>query len=547
MTVSTTINKITYNADGSTVAWTFPFPAVDKANLQVFITDSVGNVVQLNPVQYSVVLNPPIDPNPTSIGGAVNFPITGPPLAIGSQITILRQLPATQSTSLSNQSIIYPPVVEEEFDYLTLLDQQGTDLLTRAFVVPVSDPVPAPVPSVALRKNQGAFFDANGNLTAGTFAGGGAIISAAMQPVVAAATLDQARALMGVAVPTLQVTTTYVVTQANNRQVLNLVGAAFYTVSLGAASGYSNTFWVILFNGDTRGKSISIPGHASFILWPTQWVWVFQDGTGTSWLVTNPGRWQSDTAINFFVNPTTGSDNNDGLATTGAFQTIQHAVNIVQSHGDGSFTINLANGTYNVGSGVVCSQQVVGADGFNIIGNVATPLNVIIQATNGGNCFFALDAAILNVQGVTVSAVSGSANGFITARGAVLNIGNYVVGNLGPNGRATFAESNSTINITATWYIAAGATAFSFMGAYINGFVLHQPSSVTILGGVNCVGAFVESYLNSTVSIAPCTFVNSGLVSGPQFSASYNSTIAIGGSVIPGTSTGIINTGSWLI
>jgi len=142
-------------------------------------------------------MNPTIDPNPTSIGGTILYPVAGPPLPGGSKITIARILPAVQDTSISNQSIVYPPVIEQALDYLTLLIQGGTVDIDRAFKVPFGDPLPVDVPTVDLRKNQLATFDNDGNLTPALFAPGTAVISAAMQPVVAAATIAIAQQLLG--------------------------------------------------------------------------------------------------------------------------------------------------------------------------------------------------------------------------------------------------------------------------------------------------------------------------------------------------------------
>src|SRR5262245_49747512 len=326
MTVNDIYNKITYEGNGSTTAWPFSFPAGNVGAIAVFISDQLGNFSQIHPSYYTVLLNPPIGTNPTSVGGIVNYPISGPGIDINHWITILRDLPAVQATSISNQSIIYPPIVEQEFDYLTMLDQEGEELRLRAFQVGPTDPNPAVVPPVAQRANQLAFFDSAGNLTAGQPPVSGAIISAAMQPVVAAATLDQARSLLGVAVPTLIVTSTYTVLQNNNRQVLDLTGSTYYTVTVGDAAGFSTTFWTILYNLDVRAKNISVAGWGTFLLYQNQWAWIVHNGN-VGWLVVKPGRWVTGGA-NFYVNASLGSDSNDGLAVDagGAFQTIQHAV-----------------------------------------------------------------------------------------------------------------------------------------------------------------------------------------------------------------------------
>ena len=200
MTVQQTASKITYAADGSTTNWSFPFATqATFPNIHVYITSAVGSVIEVQPPQFTVTLNAAISPNPTPVGGYVVYPIGNlPPLAVGNSITIARQEPTIQGNSIANQSIIYPPIIEIQFDYLTMVDQQLLDQVNRAVTVPISDPPLAPLPPASVRANQQAVFDANGNMVAGG-AVIGTIISGVMVPVVTAPTLALAQAAMQVA------------------------------------------------------------------------------------------------------------------------------------------------------------------------------------------------------------------------------------------------------------------------------------------------------------------------------------------------------------
>ena len=200
MTVQQPSSKITYAADGSTTNWSFPFAfQATFINIHVYITSAVGSVIEVPSAQFTVVPNAAISPNPTPVGGYVVYPIGNlPPLAVGNSITISRWEPSIQGNAIANQSIIYPPIIEIQFDYLTMVDQQLTDLLYRAVTVPISDPPLAPLPPASVRANQQAVFDANGNMVAGG-AVVGTIISSVMVPVVTAPTLAQAQAAMHVA------------------------------------------------------------------------------------------------------------------------------------------------------------------------------------------------------------------------------------------------------------------------------------------------------------------------------------------------------------
>lgn len=167
MTVNNVSSKITYAANGVATAFSFFFSAVSASDIHVFVTNASGVTTEVPPSQFTAALSPPIPPNPTSASGAVTYPLAGPPLATGNFLTIARIAPLDQDTSISNQSIIYPPIIEQALDSLALLIQQLNDLMSRSIKVPVNETGPAQLPGVDARKNRYAVFDASGNLTAG--------------------------------------------------------------------------------------------------------------------------------------------------------------------------------------------------------------------------------------------------------------------------------------------------------------------------------------------------------------------------------------------
>src|SRR5213595_178525 len=168
MTVSTQLNKIIYAGDGVTTSFTFNFPGVSASGIQVFVTDNLGNINQLNSNLYTLVLNAPVGANPTGVGGFVIYPLSGSPLALGSSLTILRSLSEIQPVSLANQGTLYQTVIEKVFDYITMITQQITELMGRNLTVPVSDPVPNPLPTAVARANLLLGFDGAGNPIATT-------------------------------------------------------------------------------------------------------------------------------------------------------------------------------------------------------------------------------------------------------------------------------------------------------------------------------------------------------------------------------------------
>jgi microcystin-dependent protein len=200
MTVSTLTNSIVYQGNGATTAFTFPFPAVAASYLDVTYTDPNGGVTLIPKGQYSVQLNAPIAPNPTEIGGTVTYPLTGSPIPIGSTLTIARDLPGTQSTSLANQSTLYQPVIEAALDYITMLTQQNSNLVDNAVLFPLSDPTGLnhTLPPVANRSGQFVTFDGAGNVTVALGVAGGATISVFMQPFCNSSTLASAQNFLGI-------------------------------------------------------------------------------------------------------------------------------------------------------------------------------------------------------------------------------------------------------------------------------------------------------------------------------------------------------------
>lgn len=124
MTVSTTSSEITVSGNGATTVFNFPFVGVAASNISVIYTNSSGLQTTLTASQYSLSLNAPAAGQIWGLGGSVTYPISGSPIAAGTKLTIRRDLPLTQSTSLSNQGASYPQVTESAIDTLQMQIQQ---------------------------------------------------------------------------------------------------------------------------------------------------------------------------------------------------------------------------------------------------------------------------------------------------------------------------------------------------------------------------------------------------------------------------------------
>lgn len=200
MTISSTANKIIYVGNGVTTVFPFTFPGIAATDIFVYTTDALGNITTLTQgsgtTQYQVSLTAAVPPNPTGIGGTITYNPSGTPLGVTVTLTIIRTMPLTQTTSLANQGTLYPTVIEQSLDSLLAQIQQLNELSGRNIAVAVSDPTPSALPAAATRSGKYLSFDASGNPIVTTTVTGTSV-SAAMVPVVSAATLAAGRTAFG--------------------------------------------------------------------------------------------------------------------------------------------------------------------------------------------------------------------------------------------------------------------------------------------------------------------------------------------------------------
>ena len=110
MALTKTDRKVIHAGNGSATVFPYGFPILSDAHLSVIVTDAAGVETTLSPSLYAA----------TGLGGlgggSVTYPLDGPAIATGSRLTIVRTVPYTQTTVLSNQGGYYPEVVERRFD-----------------------------------------------------------------------------------------------------------------------------------------------------------------------------------------------------------------------------------------------------------------------------------------------------------------------------------------------------------------------------------------------------------------------------------------------
>lgn len=134
MALSTTARKAIHDGNGSATVFSYSFPILAASHLSVIYTDADDVETMLSPSEYIV------GGIGTVAGGNVTYTRDGAPIAVGTRLTIVRTVPYTQTTVLSNQGGFYPEVVEGRFDQVYMALQQLAETVSRYTVSSISDP-----------------------------------------------------------------------------------------------------------------------------------------------------------------------------------------------------------------------------------------------------------------------------------------------------------------------------------------------------------------------------------------------------------------------
>jgi hypothetical protein len=342
------------------------------------------------------------------------------------------------------------------------------------------------------------------------------------------------------------VTASYTVSNADDGTTIAAGGNAFYTVSVGAASGYNPDFVAMISNIDTsRGKSISINGYSSFILWPGQSFLLFNQGN--AWQFNHPGRWVLAAGITWNVNAASGSNSSDGLGTgSGAFATIQYAVNVLQSQIDSrnfSLGIQLAPGNYNENV-LLLGQSSFGNSSIVFHGNPASPTTVSWNATGpNGTALAVRDYAIAIVDGIRFTGNSTGQTAMSSSQFAVIDFSNVEFGPFS-GGSHLVVATNGSINYNGGSYVINGVMS-SHWNVQSGGSMNVSTAAINLPVG-NAFNQFLYMTLNSNFQAYGTTFtgIGSGMgSSGLKYNVRANSSASLGGAILPGSTPGITASG----
>jgi hypothetical protein len=245
---------------------------------------------------------------------------------------------------------------------------------------------------------------------------------------------------------------------------------------------------------------------------------------------------------------TDGSDSNTGLVDSagGAFLTIQKALDTVGGLDFSIYdvTIDLGNGTYSTASGNTL-KSYVGAGSVIIVGDTATPSNVVVTTTGSSPVNFLASNVVgtYKLRGFQVTS-SGSA-----ARGIHSTVGSYVEIESVDFGSGFDIQLRASdfgrLLVTGNYSISGGA---NWHITLVSGFMRCQSRTVTLTGTPAWAASFIDVSFNGTAVVNGNTY--SGAATGTRYAVTANGVINTGGagaSYFPGNAAGSTATGGQYI
>ncbi len=234
-----------------------------------------------------------------------------------------------------------------------------------------------------------------------------------------------------------------------------------------------------------------------------------------------------------------GSDTNDGRADTsgGAVLTIQKAVDLAKLLDSNGFdvTITVRAGTRTVGA--IVDGPLVGGGAVNIIGDVATPSNCVINTTSA-DCFFYTNNARGTVRGFqTTTTTSGAC--LKAYLGAYVLYGSMIFGACA--GMHIDVGTESKVIAAYSYTISGGAVGHFHTG---NPCTVSSFAITVTLTGTPAFAAYFAGTAGGYQALGSITFV--GSATGKRYLAHKNGTIDVNTTsetFLPGSIAGTTESG----
>ncbi len=522
--------RIQYVADGTQDTFTYPFPIFAAADLKVYLGDAPAAVTFT------------VHGAGQSAGGDVTFDAAP---AAGTRVTLVRALAIARTTDFQEGGAFRAKTLNDELDRQTAFIQEVGERIERAIVAaPTESAAPLVLPPPAQRANALLGFDAAGAPVAsgGT---GGIAISAAMTPVVQAATAGAARALMG-ALGNERLAKSAAYTVANGDKGKTIAcGNGPWTLTFGAAAGYDADFALFAVNESAaRAIKLAPAGGAEIWLYPGQTALVLRQNA--AWRILHPERWRLAAGMTVHVDPANGNNANDGLAAGagGALATFAAARDLVCRNFDfagQTVTIKYPDGTHTVPIVFGVASNWVGGGQLRIEGNSATPANCVLSVTNAhGIEVTGAKSGRVAVRGLKVT-TTGVGHGLLAVHGAKL----FVEGDF-EFGACAYSHCSSqfgaSVSMDGNYRISGGATIH--LEADLNSSINSAGRTVTLTNTPNFTNSFARALQLSLIYCAAMTF--SGAATGARYYAGTNGVIetqGAGATYLPGNAAGSVASG----
>lgn len=130
MAVESPIVKIVYSGNGTTNEFPIPFTYGNENEIAVYYRD-------LDEVVTKITTNIEVD----IYNNKIIYPFTGPSLAVGTSLTIIRETAPLQGIEFDNTGYFKPVMVESAVDKLTRITQEHAEKLNRAIKFPLDSVV----------------------------------------------------------------------------------------------------------------------------------------------------------------------------------------------------------------------------------------------------------------------------------------------------------------------------------------------------------------------------------------------------------------------
>lgn len=334
----------------------------------------------------------------------------------------------------------------------------------------------------------------------------------------------------------------YTVTGTDRGNNININSTSPSTINLLPAASAGNGFTFQIKNLSTGTVTIDPAGAEGINAATTLTLGASQAAriwcTGTAWRANvsrDATRRVLTSALSLFVR-TDGSDSNNGEANTaaGAFLTVQAAINKCYTIDQSGFdiTINVAAGTYT--GTVVVNQRFTGA--VTILGDVATPANVIFSVSSGTCITSTNPGSFIQVSGIRFATTTSGAGLLVTNFGAI-SVTGLCDFNAIANGQLT-AQGGGVITVNANLNITGGAQ-YHYLAQY-GGSIVCAGRTVTLTGTPNFSQAFaVATSGHARLQVNGNTY--SGSATGTRFTVailSFIETAGAGATYFPGDVAG---------